>query len=328
MITLGLERSNRPFTNCFSEMCFMSNAVFRPDSRVRACSQRRSTTQVVATLEVMSVPPSVLEAFGTSAPARRLQGGEGTTYRSGDVVLKPAARADEARWVAYVYSTVEPQGFVVPRPVASRDGGWVCEGWTAWQYLEGKTVEGERYDERLETSRAFHRALAGYERPDFLDARDDPWSQADHIVWEGRSWEPHARVAQVYARLNRLAEPLTLEEQVIHGDVTGNMLAVLGGSLAVIDFSPYWRPAAFAEAVFIIDAVMWEGAPWDVARSAGSEEAFSQLLVRAAMRRLAEVDRHYQLRGLPESHLVQVDKFADVASELERLLPEAATSGG
>lgn len=289
--------------------------------------QAEFTGPVAATVETMSVPPSVLDAFGTSAPASRLQGGEGTTFRSGDVVLKPAARADEAQWVAHVYNTLEPRGFVVPRPIASRDGGWVYGGWTAWQYLEGETVEGGRYAERLEASRAFHRALAGYERPDLLDARDDPWAQADRVVWEGRPWQPHARVAEVYARLNRLVKPLTLEEQIIHGDVTGNMLAVPGGSLAVIDFSPYWRPAAFAEAVFVIDAVMWEGAPWDVARSAGSGEAFAQLLVRAAMRRLAEVDRHYRLRGLPESHLGQVNKFADVALELERLLPEAATSG-
>ena len=58
--------------------------------------QAEFTGPVTATVEVMSVPPSVLDAFGTSAPASRLRGGEETTYRSGDVVLKPAARADEA----------------------------------------------------------------------------------------------------------------------------------------------------------------------------------------------------------------------------------------
>lgn len=287
---------------------------------------RSFTAQVAVTVQVMPVPPLVLKAFGASVPPSHLPGGEGTTYRSGDIVLKPTPRAEEAHWVAHVYSTMEPRGFVAPRPVASRDGSWVYEGWTAWQYLEGETVEGERFAERLEASRAFHRALAGYERPDFLDARDDPWSQADRIVWEGRSWEPRARVAEVYAKLEELSSPLVLEEQVIHGDITGNMLSVPGGSLAVIDFSPYWRPAAFAEAVFVIDAVMWEGAPWGIVQSAGSGEDFRQLLVRAAMRRLAEVDRHHQLSGLPESYLNQVDEFANVASRLERLLLGETTS--
>ena len=123
-----------------------------------------------------------------------------------------------------------------------------------------------------------------------------------------------------------MTEPLVLEEQVIHGDITGNMLSVPGGSLAVIDFSPYWRPAAFAEAVLVIDAMMWEDASWQIVQSAGSGANFRQLLVCAAMRRLAEVDRHYQLFGLPESYLNQVDEFADVASKLERLLLEETTS--
>ncbi len=180
-------------------------------------------------------------------------------------------------------------------------------------------MHGDRYGESLEVSQAFHRALRPYPRPHFLDVRQDPWSQADRIVWEGAAWEPHPQVAEVYARLTSLTKPLTLKEQVIHGDIEGNILFAPSKLPAVIDFSPYWRPAAFAEAVLVIDAVMWEGAPWSLAGLAGSGESFHQLLVRAAMRRLAEVDRHYQLRGLPESYLKQVGKFVEVARELESL---------
>ena len=257
--------------------------------------------------------------FGASAPLSRLQGGQGRTYRAGDIILKPASGTEEARWVAYVYSTVVQRGFTVPRPIATREGDWVYKGWTAWQYLAGETVQGERYGERLEASVAFHKALKTYQRPAFLDSRTDPWSQADRIVWENAPWKPHPRVAQVYTRLCNLTKPLTFEAQVIHGDISGNMLFAPGEPPAVIDFSPYWRPARFAEAIFVLDAVMWERAPWDIAKLAGSGEAFFQLLIRAAMRRLAEVDRHYQVLNLPESCLSQVDRYAKVASELEKL---------
>ncbi len=203
--------------------------------------------------------------------------------------------------------------------MATRAGRWVFSGWTAWQHLEGDTVQGERYSERLEVSRAFHRALQPYPRPHFFSLRQDPWSQADRIVWEGAAWHPHPRVARVYTKLQSLTKPLAAKEQVIHGDIGGNILFAPGTPPAVIDFSPYWRPAAFAEAVFVIDAVMWEDASWSLARLAGSGETFYQLLVRAALRRLAEVDRHYQLRALPEGYLDQVDKYEEVAFELESM---------
>ncbi len=264
-------------------------------------------------------PPAVLDAFGASAPPNRLPGGQGTTYRSGNVVLKPAFSLEEAHWVAYVYSTVNQQGFTVPRPVATRAGDWVFGGWTAWRFLEGDIIEKGCYGERLKASRAFHRALKAYRRPGFLDHRNDSWSQADRVVWEGQAWNPRPKVAEVYARLQRLAKPLSLKEQLVHGDISGNMLFSPGKPLAVIDFSPYWRPAAFAEAVFVVDAVLWEGASWNVATLAGSGETFFQLLVRAAMRRLAEVDLHYTLRDLSESYLEQVGRYAKVALELEKM---------
>lgn len=205
----------------------------------------------------------------------------------------------------------------------------MLEGWTAWRYVEGEAIRGERYVERIEASQAFHRALSNYERPAFLDARDDPWSQADRIVWQAEAWEPHPRVEAVYTRLRKLTEPLTLEEQVIHGDISGNMLLAPGKPPVIIDFTPYWRPAAFAEAVLVIDAVMWEHASWDLAtwglaKSTGSGAVFFQLLVRAAMRRLAEVDRHYRLRRLSTRHLDQVDNYVEVAGALERLAEQAA----
>ena len=110
--------------------------------------------------------------------------------------------------------------------------------------------------------------------------------------------------------------PLTLRQQIIHGDISGNMLYQGGEPLAVIDFSPYWRPAAYAEAILCVDAILWEQAPWSIITPTPS---FLQLIVRAALRRLVEVERHYHLRHLPETYLDQVHKYSDFAAQLNTL---------
>ena len=69
----------------------------------------------------------VLAAFGVTEPALRLEGGQGETWRSGEVVLK---RADgESAWRAGVLSVLpESDAFRVPRPVRALDGEWVAFG--------------------------------------------------------------------------------------------------------------------------------------------------------------------------------------------------------
>lgn len=55
--------------------------------------------------------------------------------------------------------------------------------------------------------------------------------------------------------------------QLIHGDLTGNVLFAADEAPAVIDFSPYWRPPVFAEAVVVADGLLWFQAYMAVHRS-------------------------------------------------------------
>ncbi len=75
----------------------------------------------------------------------------------------------------------------------------------------------------------------------------------------------------------------------MHGDLAGNVLLDPAGAPVVIDVAPYWRPAAWAEAVAVLDAVLWWGADPDALRpwSAGTHR---QLLVRAALFRVLSDD--------------------------------------
>lgn len=52
----------------------------------------------------------------------------------------------------------------------------------------------------------------------------------------------------------------------IHGDLTGNVLFAAGRAPAVIDFSPYWRPPVFAEAIVVADGLLWGAGPRGRAR--------------------------------------------------------------
>ena len=90
---------------------------------------------------------------------------------------------------------------------------------------------------------------------------------------------------------------MRLESQVIHGDLTANVLFEAGLPPAVIDFSPYWRPAGFALAVIVADALVWGGADREVLALVADEPEFAQLLLRALMRRLLEVELHDRASG-------------------------------
>src|SRR5690349_10771649 len=120
----------------------------------------------------MAVPETVLAAFGCVAPPVALDGGQGITWRSGDVVLKPTGDPAETRWRASVLGGLpDSPAFRVARPVPAADGDWVAEGWEAWHALPGHPNE-TRWADVLRVSDAFHRALVGVPRPSFLDARD------------------------------------------------------------------------------------------------------------------------------------------------------------
>jgi hypothetical protein len=54
----------------------------------------------------------------------------------------------------------------------------------------------------------------------------------------------------------------------------------------VIDFSPYLRPARYADVVVIGDAMLWEGAGLEVLDILGRDDLSVQLLLRALLFRL------------------------------------------
>jgi uncharacterized protein (TIGR02569 family) len=244
---------------------------------------------------VVAQQPSahVLAAFGASEQPLPLTGGQETTWRSGDVVFKPLDRAEaEVEWEAELFDSLPCDGFRVARTIRSTDGSLVVEGWCAFEALAGRHEEG-RWADVIAVGARFHRALASVPRPAFLERRSDRWAISDRVAWGELPADEYMHVKHL-PRLLASLRPLAAQSQLIHGDLTGNVLFADGLPPAVIDFVPYWRPTGFASAVVVADALVWEGADESVLEAVADVDDFPQYLLRALVFR-AVTDRLFRL---------------------------------
>jgi uncharacterized protein (TIGR02569 family) len=234
----------------------------------------------------------VIAAFGATGAPESLPGGQGRSWRLGKIVLKVLDMPeDELEWQADLLPSLRVEGFRVSRPRRTADGSLVIDGWCAWEYVEGHH-QGHRWANIVGAGEAFHTALAGVPRPAFLDRRTDPWAVGDRAAWGDLPIKDFLRVKHV-ARLAGALKPLDAERQLIHGDLTGNVLFADGLAPAIIDFSPYWRPTGFASAVVIADALVWEEADDNVLSAVAHVDQFAQYLLRALIYR-AITDRLFR----------------------------------
>lgn len=228
-------------------------------------------------------PVGVLRAFGIEDPPGRLEGGQGRAWIAGDVVLKPCDAPEEWSWLAVHLPTVRPEGFRLASAVEAEDGSWVVDGWCAQRRVPGSHPDGPRWVEVLAVCERLDRALRVLPRPSFLDIRDDPWTRGDLAAWGEAPAPDHPLVAKLVAARRGVG----LDSQLVHGDMAENVLFAEGRPPAVIDVSPYWRPAGFASAVVVADAVCWRRAdPAILLQAAAHLAEFPQLLVRALIYRM------------------------------------------
>ena len=230
-------------------------------------------------------PRQVLAAFGVAnSPLVPLTGGRGTSWLAGDLVLKPAdLDLLELEWLADVYSRISCGGFRIARQRRAGNGAVCVGGWCATEHLAGEHAE-RRWADAIAVGERFHAALRRIPRPGFLDQRASPWAIGDRVAWGEL---PMAEFEQV-SHLPRLAatlRPVSAPSQLIHGDLGGNVLFHDRLPPAIIDFSAYWRPAAFASAIVVADDLVWEGAETGLLDAVSRTEDFGQYLVRALIYR-------------------------------------------
>ena len=236
----------------------------------------------------MTRPPAhVLARFGATGRPEPLGGGQGQAWRCGDLVLKPldwAMSPDELEWQGTVLGSIRPEGFRVPRLRRAADGSALVDGWCTWEYVEGEHAE-RRWADVIAVGERFHAALAPFARPDLLDARTDHWAIGDRVAWGELPPTGFEHVKHL-PRLLEAVRPVDAPSQLVHGDLTGNVLFAPGLDPAVIDFSPYWRPPAFATAVVVGDALAWEGADESLLGAVEHVPDFPQHVLRALIYRI------------------------------------------
>ena len=238
-------------------------------------------------------PPSILAAFSASGTPIRLEGGQGSSWRVGRAVLKPLDLSEEELgWQAEVFGSLCCDGFRVSHPLRALDGSLVVEGWCAWEAVEGKH-EKQRWPEIIAVGERLHAALVDVPRPAFIARRTDPWAIGDRVAWGDLPATNFAYVKHVM-RLVSALKPIAAPSQLIHGDLTGNVLFDDQLPPAVIDLSPYWRPTAFAAAIVVADALVWEGADQNVLDAVAHIEDVDQHLLRALIYR-AVTDQLFRL---------------------------------
>ncbi|QHE71952.1 hypothetical protein GFS60_05574 [Rhodococcus sp. WAY2] len=223
----------------------------------------------------------------------------------GDVVLSAVADHARAAWSAKVRETLEVDGVRLARPVRSTDGRYVVSGWRADTFIEG-TPE-PRHDEVVSMSGRLHAATSQLERPRFLvQPPVAPWAEVDVFVAADRAaWEkiplrgakgaeqletpsPDGRKSlELITGLATLRKPVISPDQLVHGDLFGTVL--FSGALApgITDITPYWRPAAWAAAVAVVDAISWGGADEALIGRWEDLPEWPQMLLRAVLFRLA-----------------------------------------
>ena len=248
----------------------------------------------------MRPPDHVLDLFVADGVLEPLAGGQGTSWRAGDLVLSPGRDATQLAWLAFVQARLAvrldeevPRSIRLALPVPARDGRIVVDGWAATRFEPGATPCSDLPTLRA-TAHLLHArlAIAVPERPDGLDARTDQWAVGERLAYDGDAAvraaddrpEPGHRDL-VVALVATLDGSDLGREQLVHADLAGNVLLDATGTPLVIDLSTAWRSPLWAEAVCVLDAVLWHGAP-AAALDDWRTGTHRQAMLRAALFRL------------------------------------------
>ncbi len=252
------------------------------------------------------------EAFAVSARAERLVGGMGTSWRAGNVVLKPSPGPAVARCLAASHDILPGDpNCRFQRPIRSKSGAWEVDGWTAWRWIKGE-AHPSRVVETLSAARSYHQLLHSLPYDPALVGRSDPWARADRVAWGEVSEDYGAPFDTLLGRL-RVTLP-ALEPQRVHADLTGNV--VLSDDLppGIIDPTLYWRPPAFAEAIVLVDQGWFSDEPHIAPFAATS--ALPAMVRIAARRRIAEQAEQMKSGKDPKLSLATAHRVAEWSSRV------------
>jgi hypothetical protein len=237
----------------------------------------------------MKIQDEILNAFNLNGELKPLKGGQNTSVRVNDAVLKPVGdNVQVNEWLLGILNEIDPYKYRLAKPVISNDGTFIYNGWCCTRFEPGEHRDGD-IKNKLEVSRLFHHDLADIDITN-IPIGDDPWSVSQGIVWQKENL-PQNISKTAYKILEELISKATLKGnykvQVIHADLSGNILFDKVLDPLIIDFSPTIAPVEYAEAILVCDCIAWQGSPITDLGLLGNSEYIIEMILRAVIFRLS-----------------------------------------
>jgi uncharacterized protein (TIGR02569 family) len=239
-----------------------------------------------------TLPAHVRTAFGVNdVEPRPVVWAGRRAWHCGDVLVRAVPDNVVAAWSAAVLDGLQVDGVRIARPLRSSDGRWVVGGWAACRVVSGALEP--RYDAVVEAATKLHAATADVARPRFLGDRDDLLTRSTAAAFgERRLLLNPTTGGELYAQLIEFRRPVRLRPQLVHPELFGAVLFDERGVPAMVDLVPCWRPAEWAAAVIVVDALAWGGADEGLAQRWAHLHEWPQALLRALLHRLALHAQH------------------------------------
>jgi uncharacterized protein (TIGR02569 family) len=232
----------------------------------------------------------VLHSFNLNGKIIPLSGGQNTSVRVNNAVLKPVEDVTESyEWLLMVINNIKPKGYRLSKPIKSSKGTFVSSGWVCTKFERGEEVKG-RIKEKLQVSRLFHYDLSNIKIRDDFSQTANPWVMAHRIAWQKDELpkEIHTKIRKI---LNELLQKLRLKEhynlQLVHADLSGNILFDDVLDPLIIDFSPTIAPVEYAEAILVCDCIAWQGSMISEIELLPKHTDIKEMIMRAVIFRLA-----------------------------------------
>lgn len=239
-------------------------------------------------------PPTKLTAlaFGSMEEPVLLGGGQNTSYVSGNIVLKPAGSENGSDLRAEIFKDLPESGDVrFARPIKSKAGDWIFEGYVAWSFLKGEHAKG-RYAEKLKASIAFHKLLKNSKISKYTNKPKSSWGVGDMVALDEKEFKYDEEFMDLYNQIKPHLKTLLGDRQLVHGDLSGNFLFDSILPPAIIDFSAAWAPNGFAEGIMLADAIVWENASQEDIEVFKEVPNIEQMAWRGILRRITEQAEH------------------------------------
>lgn len=235
-------------------------------------------------------PQRVCAAFGID-PAELKPLDLGAAWGGSRIVLRRVTDTAEAVWAGRSLGAISLPDLRIAKLAQATDGRQIVGGWMAYRTTGEEADSAARapgFDDYVLVSVKLHQALAALPRPEFIGKRKDLLAQADRVAWgEEQAELDEAKGGRWFEILAGSLKPVSLPDQVVHGSLYRSVRFDGGGPPTVIDFRPYFRPAEWATALVVVDAIALGGADADLIDRWSHLPAWRQMLLRATLFRLA-----------------------------------------